>query len=149
MCIDQILTIINLVILSTVPFGAVWLAFSLQKRYDRQRDDLQKKYNIRHDKLDIFKVLMANRDNKTPQNWAAQALALNVIPVIFSTNQEVLKQNKALMKVLKSSADPSLRESTFLDLARLIAEDLGYKEHLNDVDLLFCIHASDFDYIHR
>ena len=138
MCIDQILRIINLVILSTVPFGAVWLAFSLQK-----------KYNIRHDKLDIFKVLMSNRDNETPQNWAAQALALNVIPVIFVTNQEVLKQNKALINVLKSSVDPSLRESTFLDLARLIAEDLGYKEHLNDVDLLFCIHASDFDYIHR
>ena len=138
MCIDQILRIINLVILSTVPFGAVWLAFSLQK-----------KYNIRHDKLDIFKVLMSNRDNETPQNWAAQALALNVIPVIFVTNQEVLKQNKALINVLKSSVDPSLRESTFLDLTRLIAEDLGYKEHLNDVDLLFCIHASDFDYIHR
>jgi len=136
MCPNQILRVINITFIAIVPFGAVWFARHMQTKYNRHRD-----------KLDVFKTLMSNKNNSLRENNIALALSINTIPVAFSHNRAILKKQRELMQIWKENGiSANLLETVFVDLLRLIADDLGYKKSLTDNDLSLCIHPSDFDY---
>lgn len=120
------------------PIIAVILAYKLNKYSEKRMKDGLIETEIRKEKMDILKILMAARSYP---DWR-YFQALNIIEVIFADNQSVRTAWKELLHLYKEpksddSAQFSEIEKKQIKLIETISDDLGYKgkitwEHISE-----------------
>ncbi|MCL2753968.1 MAG: hypothetical protein FWE44_07470 [Defluviitaleaceae bacterium] len=110
--------VINILAIIIIPIAAVFIGQHLQKRA-----------KIRDDKMNIFRLLMANRH----LGWSSRecVLNLNIIEVVFHDAKNVREQWRLYYEYLsvpKESFSYSTLETKQIKLLEAIADNLGYKD---------------------
>ena len=97
-------------------------------------------------KYEAFKSLMAHRKNEPQQ--LDFSLALNCVQVLWGKNKKISQRYLEYHNIVKSTVNPDLWESLFLELLLEIAHDVGHK-HLSKSDLQKCLGVADLDWNNR
>lgn len=113
-------TFINLIGMILIPIAIVHLTKRVQ---DKEQN--------RNDKMQIFKVLMTNRN----LGWSIDSVhALNMIDIVFCDSPEVRNAWKSYYETLCIQNPTSEQhidiQNAQYNLLNSIAADLGYKEHI-------------------
>lgn len=93
----------------------------------------QKEQQIRQDKINIIKdiassktaILNSNSDNNAKTKFNG---ALNLIPIIFQDNEEILNAHKDFYDTLSKKSDDINYDKIFYDLIMLMHDDVGFNK---------------------
>ena len=122
----------NLEILMPTFLGGL---LTLAGGYIQQRiaERKQKKQQIRQDKINIIKDIASSKTailNDNPDDNAKTKFngALNLIPIIFQDNEEIVNAHKNLYDTLSKKSGDNNSDKILYDLIMLMHDDVGFKK---------------------
>ena len=130
-------TALILIFMLISPCIAVRIAHSINAKHEK-----------RQAQLDLLKKLLSYRKNFDSQMRLDASMTLNVTEIVFADSHAVVAQFQKYQKIVTSTADPQLMESSFLDLIASMCEHIGYK-HLTRQNISACIGPDDLDWMKK
>ena len=122
----------NLEILMPTFLGGL---LTLAGGYIQQRiaERKQKKQQIRQDKINIIKDIASSKTailNDNPDDNAKTKFngALNLIPIVFQDNEEIVNAHKNLYDTLSKKSGDNNSDKILYDLIMLMHDDVGFKK---------------------